>query len=59
MALRFIYIGLALTMLISSGCRRTANYQPACPPAVVSSAPACPNPAPPLPPPPPPPVPFR
>ena len=56
MALRMLYISLAIAMLISSGCRNRSNYQPSCQPAVVATAPACPAPCPapgaPIPPPP-------
>ena len=37
MALRSLFVVLALTLLIVTGCKRTANYQPppCAPPAVV------------------------
>ena len=44
MALRSLYFVVALTMLIASGCRRTANYQPppCAAPAVVATVPVPP-----------------
>ena len=56
MTLRILYVAIAMAMLITTGCRTSASYQPSCPPAVVATAPVVP-PCPPgqLPPPPPPP----
>lgn len=45
MALRSMYFVLALTMMIASGCQRTANYQPppcAAPAVLVPVPPPCP-----------------
>ncbi|MBM3995448.1 MAG: hypothetical protein FJ303_15035 [Planctomycetes bacterium] len=48
MFLRSIYIVIALSMLIITGCRntRTAGYQPVTTPAVVGVTPVVANPAP-------------
>ena len=47
MALRSLYVVLALSLVIATGCQRTANYQRPCCPAVVATTPACPAPCPP------------
>ena len=66
MALRMLYVAVALTMFVTTGCRTSSRYQPACPPTVVGTAPvqpACPTGPAPCPngqlPPPPPPFPAR
>lgn len=48
MALRILCVVLALSTLIATGCRRTANYRPACAPApaVVAVTPVAPAPCP-------------
>ncbi|MBI1829851.1 MAG: hypothetical protein HYR84_00205 [Planctomycetes bacterium] len=48
MALRCLYIVIALSMLIVTGCRntRTAGYRPVTTPAVVGVTPVAPAPAP-------------
>jgi len=35
---------LAAGLIATSGCANRSNYQPACGPAVVATAPACPQP---------------
>jgi hypothetical protein len=57
MALRSLYVVLAFSLVIATGCQRTANYQRPCCPAVVATTPVpapCPAPCPPgqIPPPP-------
>ena len=43
MALRCLYVVLAFSMLIATGCRSRSNYQPTCAPAVVSAVPVQPT----------------
>ena len=42
MALRMLSVVIAMTLLVASGCRTTARYQPAFAPAVVATAPVAP-----------------
>jgi len=55
MTVRFLYVAVAVAMLITTGCRTSSRYQASCPPAVVATTPVqAPCPQGQLPPPPPP-----
>ncbi len=42
MALRSLYVVLALSVLVVTGCRTRSNYQPTCAPAIVAVSPVQP-----------------
>lgn len=55
MALRCLFVVVALTLVSVTGCRTRSNYRPACAPAIVATSPVqppCPQGQAPVPPPP-------